>query len=183
MPLLKTFFIESRRATATRSGRFAVMPDALRYRLERDGIAHDQSILDRPEDAEIQLDRQYDYRTNVDACADWLARFREDQPPLLAVRAENDPFLGPEVARAFAGHLMLRSIPPVAGISLWKPVHQRSPQRCTTFLYAIGSAGALLAMTVALDGTRSTSISPHPARVGPHRTDDHSGYTEGQSNS
>ena len=77
------------------------VPDHLRSRIGPDGIAHDQSILDRPEGAEIQLDLQLDYRSNVEAYPQWQAYFREYQPPLLAGWGDADPFFGPEGARAF----------------------------------------------------------------------------------
>ena len=81
------------------------VPEHLQDRVGPDGIAHDQAILDRPEGAEIQLDLQYDYRTNLEAYPAWQAYFREHEPPLLAVWGDADPFFGPEGAKAFARDL------------------------------------------------------------------------------
>ena len=68
-------------------------------RIGPDSIAHDQAILDR--DPELQLDLFYDYRTNVAAYPKWQAYLREHQPPVLAIWGKNDPFFGPEGAKAF----------------------------------------------------------------------------------
>lgn len=80
----------------------AGVPDDLLHLVGPDGIAHDQSILDRAEGAEIQLDLQGDYKSNVALYPEWQAYFREYQPPLLAIWGENDPFFGPDGARAFS---------------------------------------------------------------------------------
>ncbi len=64
-----------------------------------DGIAHDQAILDR--DAEIQLDLFGDYKTNVALYPKWQEYLRTSKPPVLAVWGKNDPFFGPAGAAAF----------------------------------------------------------------------------------
>jgi pimeloyl-ACP methyl ester carboxylesterase len=46
---------------------------------------HDQALLDRPGNAEIQLDLFYDYRTNVALYPQFQAFFRAYQPPVLIV--------------------------------------------------------------------------------------------------
>lgn len=68
-----------------------------------DAINHDQSILDR--DPEIQLDLFRDYRTNVSLYLTWQEYFRTKKPRLLAVWGKNDPFFGPEGAKAFSRDL------------------------------------------------------------------------------
>lgn len=74
-------------------------PDALKDRISPDAINHDQAILDR--DAEIQLDLFRSYGTNVTAYPEWQKYLRENKPPLLAIWGKNDPFFGPSGASAF----------------------------------------------------------------------------------
>lgn len=74
-------------------------PEALKSRISPDAINHDQAILDR--DAEIQLDLFRSYATNVATYPVWQAYLREHQPPVLAIWARNDPFFGPPGAEAF----------------------------------------------------------------------------------
>ena len=50
----------------------------------------DQARLDRPGNAEIQLDLFYDYRTNIPLYPQWQAYFRERQPPTLVLWGKND---------------------------------------------------------------------------------------------
>ncbi len=74
-------------------------PDARKHLVSPDAIAHDQAILDR--DAEIQLDLFSSYKTNVSEYPAWQAYLKEHQPPVLAIWAKNDPFFGPAGAEAF----------------------------------------------------------------------------------
>ena len=50
----------------------------------------DQALLDRPGNAEIQLDLFYDYRTNLPLYPQWQTYFRERKPPMLVVWGKND---------------------------------------------------------------------------------------------
>lgn len=50
----------------------------------------DQALLDRPGNAEIQLDLFYDYRNNIPLYPQWQAYFREYAPPALVVWGESD---------------------------------------------------------------------------------------------
>lgn len=50
----------------------------------------DQALLDRPGNAEIQLDLFYDYRTNIPLYPQWQAYFRERKPPTLVLWGNND---------------------------------------------------------------------------------------------
>lgn len=50
----------------------------------------DQTFLDRPGNAEIQLDLFYDYRTNVPLYPQWQTYFREHKPATLVVWGKND---------------------------------------------------------------------------------------------
>jgi pimeloyl-ACP methyl ester carboxylesterase len=67
---------------------------------------HDQALLDRPGNAEIQLDLFYDYRTNVELYPRFQAFFRERRPPMLIVWGANDTIFPAAGARAF-----LRDLP------------------------------------------------------------------------
>jgi pimeloyl-ACP methyl ester carboxylesterase len=66
-----------------------------------DGPLVDQHFLDRAGNADIQLRLFHDYQSNPKAYPAWHAYFRTHQPPTLVVWGANDPFFGPEGARAF----------------------------------------------------------------------------------
>jgi pimeloyl-ACP methyl ester carboxylesterase len=66
----------------------------------------DQARLDRPGNAEIQLDLFYDYRTNLPLYPAWQAYFRKYQPPTLIVWGKNDVIFPAEGAKAY-----LRDLP------------------------------------------------------------------------
>ncbi len=51
---------------------------------------HDQALLDRPGNQEIQLDLFYDYRTNIPLYPEWQAYFRKHRPPTLVLWGKND---------------------------------------------------------------------------------------------
>jgi pimeloyl-ACP methyl ester carboxylesterase len=70
-----------------------------------DNWVHDQALLDRPGNDEIQLRLFRDYPTNVDLYPAVQRYFRESQVPLLAVWGANDEIFGPDGARAFQGDL------------------------------------------------------------------------------
>ncbi|HTW88217.1 MAG TPA: alpha/beta hydrolase [Candidatus Binataceae bacterium] len=59
-------------------------------RISPDNWVHDQALLDRPGNAEIQLDLFYDYRTNLPLYPAVQAYFRDRQPPTLIVWGKND---------------------------------------------------------------------------------------------
>ena len=59
-------------------------------RISPDNWVHDQALLDRPGNDEIQLDLFYDYRTNLPLYPAVQAYFRERQPPTLIVWGKND---------------------------------------------------------------------------------------------
>lgn len=58
----------------------------------------DQAGMDRPGNAEIQLDMLYDYRTNVPLYPQFQEFFRKYQPPTLIVWGKNDFIFPPEGA-------------------------------------------------------------------------------------
>jgi pimeloyl-ACP methyl ester carboxylesterase len=65
----------------------------------------DQALLDRPGNAEIQLDLFYDYRTNLDLYPRVHEFFRKQQPPTLIVWGANDKIFPAEGARAYLDDL------------------------------------------------------------------------------
>ncbi|MCX8478019.1 MAG: alpha/beta hydrolase [Sphingomonas sp.] len=75
-------------------------------RISPDNWVHDQALLDRPGNREIQLDLAYDYRTNVPLYPRFQAFFREHRPPALIVWGRNDKIFPVEAAR-----LYLRDLP------------------------------------------------------------------------
>lgn len=55
----------------------------------------DQALMDRPGNADIQLDMLYDYRTNPPLYPQWQAYFRAHKPPTLIVWGKNDEIFPP----------------------------------------------------------------------------------------
>ncbi len=55
-----------------------------------DGAAHDQFLLDRPGNDEIQLDMLLNYGSNPPLYPKWQEYFRTHQPPMLIVWGKND---------------------------------------------------------------------------------------------
>ncbi|UXY24101.1 alpha/beta hydrolase [Streptomyces cynarae] len=66
-----------------------------------DNWVHDQALLDRPGNDEIQLKLFRDYPTNVDLYPQVHQYFRDSRVPLLAVWGANDEIFGPAGAKAF----------------------------------------------------------------------------------
>ncbi|MCC5474560.1 alpha/beta fold hydrolase [Streptomyces sp. NPDC059680] len=66
-----------------------------------DNWVHDQALLDRPGNDEIQLKLFRDYPTNVDLYPQVHQYFRASQVPLLAVWGAGDEIFGPAGAEAF----------------------------------------------------------------------------------
>lgn len=61
----------------------------------------DQLLMDRPGNAELQLDLMKDYANNVAMYPQFHEYFRVYQPPFLAVWGDKDPFFLPAGAEAF----------------------------------------------------------------------------------
>lgn len=59
-------------------------------RVDPDNWTHDQALLDRPGNRDIQLDLFRDYGTNVPLYPRFQAYFRQHQPPTLIVWGKND---------------------------------------------------------------------------------------------
>ena len=55
-----------------------------------DGAAHDQFLLDRPGNDEIQLDLFLSYGSNPPLYPSWQDYFRKHQPPMLIAWGKND---------------------------------------------------------------------------------------------
>lgn len=66
-----------------------------------DAKLHDQALLDRAGNQEIQLDIFYDYRTNPPLYASWQEYFRKHQPPILVVWGKNDGIFASAGGEAF----------------------------------------------------------------------------------
>jgi pimeloyl-ACP methyl ester carboxylesterase len=63
--------------------------------VDPDAWTVDQALMERPGDAEIQLDMLYDYRTNPPLYPQWQAYFRARKPPMLIVWGKNDEIFPP----------------------------------------------------------------------------------------
>lgn len=59
-------------------------------RIDPDNWGHDQALLDRPGNKDIQLDLFHDYGSNVPLYPKFQAFFRERKPPTLLVWGKND---------------------------------------------------------------------------------------------
>ena len=70
-------------------------------RISSDNWFHDQYLLDREGNKEIQLDMFYDYRTNVTQYKKWQKLFRSSAPPTLIVWGKNDPIFPEEGAHPY----------------------------------------------------------------------------------
>jgi pimeloyl-ACP methyl ester carboxylesterase len=66
-----------------------------------DAWTHDQDILDRPGNQEIQLALFDDYQSNLKQYDHWHEVLRQVQPPVLAVWGKNDPIFAAPGATAF----------------------------------------------------------------------------------
>ncbi|MDK4734445.1 alpha/beta hydrolase [Rhizobium sp. CNPSo 3490] len=75
-------------------------------RISPDNWVHDQALLDRPGNKDIQLDLFHDYGTNVPLYPQFQAFFRERKPPTLIVWGRNDKIFPEDGA-----HPYLRDLP------------------------------------------------------------------------
>lgn len=66
-----------------------------------DAWNHDQALLDRPGNDQIQLALLHNYTSNVALYDQWQAYFRKAQPSTLIVYGKNDPFFVPAGQEAF----------------------------------------------------------------------------------
>lgn len=82
-PLLKLFTLETTKFQYTDG-----IDDVTR--ISPDNWVHDQALLDRPGNADIQLDMMYDYRTNLPLYPKIQEYFRKHQPPTLIVWGDRD---------------------------------------------------------------------------------------------
>lgn len=98
-PILNLLTLESTRWQYTNGARNpeAISPDTWQV---------DQSLLDRPGNAEIQGAMLYSYSTNPPLYPAWQAYFRQHQPPTLIVWGKNDYIFPAEGA-----HPYLRDLP------------------------------------------------------------------------
>ena len=90
--------------------------------IDPDNWGHDQALLDRPGNNDIQLDLFHDYGTNVPLYPKFQEFFREKKPPTLIVWGKNDKIFPAEGAEPYkrdlktlefhlldAGHFALES--------------------------------------------------------------------------
>jgi pimeloyl-ACP methyl ester carboxylesterase len=70
-------------------------------RISPDNWVHDQALLDRPGNADIQLDLFYDYRTNLALYPKVQAYLREHRPPTIVVWGKNDTIFPAEGAHPY----------------------------------------------------------------------------------
>ena len=77
-------------------------------RIAPDNWVYDQALLDRPGNADIQLDLLYDYRTNLPLYPAVQAYFRKNLPPTLIVWGKND-----KIFPADGAHPYRRDLPNV----------------------------------------------------------------------
>lgn len=70
-------------------------------RVDPDTWLHDQTLLDRPGNDEIQLDLFYDYRTNVALYPEFQTFLRTRKPPTLIVWGANDDIFPAAGAKAY----------------------------------------------------------------------------------
>jgi pimeloyl-ACP methyl ester carboxylesterase len=75
-------------------------------RIDPDNWGHDQALLDRPGNKDIQLDLFHDYGSNVPLYPQFQAFFRERKPPTLIVWGAND-----KIFPADGAHPYLRDLP------------------------------------------------------------------------
>ena len=66
-----------------------------------DGAAHDQFLLDRPGNDEIQLDLFLSYGSNPPLYPRWQEYFRKHQPPMLIAWGKNDQIFPPAGAEPY----------------------------------------------------------------------------------
>lgn len=84
---------------------FGVPEDRL-DRLSPETWTLDQTLMERPGNAEIQLQLFWDYQFNLDLYPGFQEYFRTHRPPTLITWGKNDPIFGAEGARAY-----LRDLP------------------------------------------------------------------------
>jgi pimeloyl-ACP methyl ester carboxylesterase len=70
-------------------------------RISPDNWIHDQALLDRPGNLDIQMDLFYDYRTNLPPYPAVQAYLRNHQPPTLIVWGKNDKIFPPDGAHPY----------------------------------------------------------------------------------
>ncbi|MFN3400312.1 MAG: alpha/beta fold hydrolase, partial [Ferrovibrio sp.] len=70
-------------------------------RISPDNWVHDQALLDRPGNKDIQLDLFYDYRTNVPLYPQFQKFFRDRKPPTLIIWGKNDKIFPEEGAHPY----------------------------------------------------------------------------------
>ena len=107
--------VETRRAALA----FLVAPEATQKfqyvdgvadvaRIDPDDSGHDQPLLDRPGNKDVQRDLFLDYGTNVPLYPKFQTFFRERKPPTLIVWGENDKIFPADGATPYLRDLPAR---------------------------------------------------------------------------
>ena len=93
-------------------------------RIDPDNWGHDQPLLDRPGNKDIQIDLFLDYGTNVPLYPKFQAFFRERKPPTLIVWGKNDKIFPADGATPY-----LRDLPDAELHLLYGPLRARRQAR------------------------------------------------------
>jgi pimeloyl-ACP methyl ester carboxylesterase len=108
---LKAYWREPASRAKRDALRAALTPEAIRWQythgvpepelVSPDGPAHDQYLLDRPGNDEIQLDLFLSYGSNPPQYPKWQEYFRTHQPPVLIAWGKNDAIFPPAGAEPY----------------------------------------------------------------------------------
>jgi len=111
---IKAYWAEDSPARRTALN-FLVAPETTKFqytdgvsdvsRIDPDNWLHDQVLLDRPGNRDIQLDLFHDYGSNVPLYPQFQAFFRERQPPTLILWGQNDKIFPASGATPYARDL------------------------------------------------------------------------------
>ncbi len=103
-------------------------------RVSPDGPAHDQFLLNREGNSDIQLDLFLSYGTNPPLYPKWQSYFRDHQPPMLIVWGKNDlifPAAGAEPYKRDIKNLEFHLLD--AGTLRWSQMAMRLPNWLALF--------------------------------------------------
>jgi pimeloyl-ACP methyl ester carboxylesterase len=108
---IKAYWKDPKSKEKRDSLRFVVKPEATKWQythgvknpelVSPDGPAHDQYLLDRPGNDEIQMDLMLDYGSNPPLYPAWQEYFRKHQPPMLIAWGKHDKIFPAEGAEPY----------------------------------------------------------------------------------
>ena len=112
-------------------------------RIDPDNWLHDQALLDRPGNRDIQLNLFHDYGSNVPLYPQFQAFFRERQPPTLILWGKNDKIFPADGAGPYLRDLPNASyIFSIPATSRWRTSSTRSSATPAGFLARYSTDGA-----------------------------------------